>query len=109
MADALMPTPRKEMIRQGSSAHREQDPGGWGAERLTDLLTRRCRTRETARDVGDDHYLDSLISETRRDVGDGGDARRGAHNPEVAGSNPAPATMVRGLFRSRKGPLACGL
>src|SRR6266516_1241401 len=29
------------------------------------------------------------------------------HNPEVAGSNPAPATKVRGPFRSWKGPFAC--
>jgi len=35
---------------------------------------------------------DSLVSGTRPDAGDGGDVRRGAHNPEVAGSNPAPAT-----------------
>jgi hypothetical protein len=32
---------------------------------------------------------------------------RSAHNPEVAGSNPAPATKVRGPFHDRKGPSAC--
>jgi hypothetical protein len=34
---------------------------------------------------------------------DGGDVRRGAHNPEVAGSNPAPATKARGPFSNREG------
>jgi hypothetical protein len=28
---------------------------------------------------------------------------RWAHNPEVAGSNPAPATKVRGPFSNREG------
>jgi hypothetical protein len=37
------------------------------------------------------------------------DRGRFTHNPEVAGSNPAPATMVRGPFRTRRGPLACSL
>ena len=39
------------------------------------------------------------------------DAARLTHNPEVAGSNPAPATNMqfRGPFRTRRGPLACGL
>src|SRR5271166_3805432 len=34
-----------------------------------------------------------------------------AHNPEVAGSNPDPATKMqfRGPFRTRRGPLSCGL
>jgi antitoxin YefM len=32
-----------------------------------------------------------------------------AHNPEVAGSNPAPATKARALSRTEKGPFACGL
>ncbi len=34
-----------------------------------------------------------------------------AHNPEVEGSNPSPATkmQVRGPLRTRMGPLACGL
>jgi hypothetical protein len=35
-------------------------------------------------------------------VRDGRDARRMAHNPEVAGSNPAPATKVRGRFSNRE-------
>ena len=44
---------------------------------------------------------DSRVSETPRNAGDTGDARRSAHNPEVAGSNPAPATSFR---RSRPFP-----
>ena len=42
--------------------HRE--PAG-GADRLTDLLTRRCGTGETARDVGDSHYLEFAWSARR--------------------------------------------
>ena len=64
--------------------------------RLTDLLTGPDGTRETARDTGDAQRDLHLVGETRRDAGDGGDARRMAHNPEVAGSNPAPATKARG-------------
>ena len=30
-----------------------------------------------------------------------------AHNPEVAGSNPAPATKVRARFRTRNRALSC--
>ena len=41
--------------------------------------------------------------ETARDVRD---ARRMAHNPEVAGSNPAPATKVKGQFSNRE-PASC--
>ena len=39
---------------------------------------------------------DLLVSETPWDAGDGADVRRSAHNPEVAGSNPAPATKSAG-------------
>jgi hypothetical protein len=39
---------------------------------------------------------DSLVRETPWNAGDMGDARRSAHNPEVAGSNPAPATNFAG-------------
>ncbi len=31
-----------------------------------------------------------------------GDARRVAHNPEVEGSNPSPATKARGPFSNRE-------
>jgi hypothetical protein len=69
------------------------------------------RDGETARDVGGSHCPDSLVRETHADAGDGGDVRRMAHNPEVEGSNPSPATkmQVRGPIRTRMGPLACGL
>ena len=46
--------------------------------------------------MGDSHCAGSLVSKTRRDAGDEGDVRRSAHNPEVAGSNPAPATKFAG-------------
>jgi hypothetical protein len=64
--------------------------------RLTDLLTRRRGTVETTRVVGDSNCPDCLVSETRRNAGDGGDVRRMAHNPEVEGSNPSPATKFAG-------------
>ena len=69
---------------------------------LTDLLTKRLGTRETAGDTGDAQRVLCLVSETRRNVGDEGDVRRVAHNPEVAGSNPAPATKARGPFLNRE-------
>jgi hypothetical protein len=43
----------------------------------------------------------------RRQPDTGRDARRSAHNPEVAGSNPTPATKARGRIRIRVRPLAC--
>jgi hypothetical protein len=46
------------------------------------------------------------VSEMRRDAGDVQDARRTTHNPEVVGSNPTPATKVRGRIRMRVRPLA---
>ena len=67
---------------------------------LTDLLTRLVGTGETTRDTGDAQRGLRLASETRRNVGDGGDVRRMAHNPEVEGSNPSPATKLAG-----QGPL----
>jgi antitoxin YefM len=45
------------------------------------------------------------VSEMRWNAGDEGDARRTAHNPEVAGSNPAPATKARGRLSNRTGLL----
>src|SRR5262249_48496799 len=65
-------------------------------DRLTDLLTKPAGTWETTRDTGDAQRGLCLVSETRRNAGDVGDARRMAHNPEVAGSNPAPATKFAG-------------
>ena len=64
--------------------------------RLTDLLTRPTETGETARDADDSRQADHHVSKTHRDAGDEEDARRTAHNPEVAGSNPAPATRQDG-------------
>ena len=49
------------------------------------------------RDTGDDNGGHTQVSETRRYSGDEEDARRTAHNPEVAGSNPAPATRQNGF------------
>ena len=66
------------------SAHagiKNGNPQVGGADRLTDLLTRRCGTGETVRDVGDSYRPDSLVSETGQNTGDGGDVRRSAHNP----------------------------
>ena len=47
---------------------------------------------------------DCLVRETLWNAGDRGDTCRMAHNPEVAGSNPAPATSFRrsGPFPSRE-------
>ncbi len=64
---------------------------------LTDLLTRLCETGETEREADDSRSRHPLLSGTRRNVGDEEDVRRSAHNPEVAGSNPAPATWENGL------------
>jgi hypothetical protein len=59
---------------------------------LTELLTRPAATGETDRDADDRRPEPCQVSETCRDAGDVQDVRRMAHNPEVAGSNPAPAT-----------------
>ena len=70
------------------SAHagiKNGNPQVGGADRLTDLLTRRCGTGETVRDVGDSYRPDSLVSETGQNTGDGGDVRRSAHNPATTG------------------------
>lgn len=45
----------------------------------------------------------------RRDDTDVGNGSGVAHNPEVAGSNPAPATNARGRIRTRIWPLVCCL
>jgi hypothetical protein len=42
--------------------------------------------------TGDGFELRGLVSGTQRLSGNQQDARRFAHNPEVAGSNSAPAT-----------------
>ncbi len=87
------------ILRFGSACHRSTH-AGHHPFLLTDLLTRLVGTGETGRDAGDGRQAHRQVSETGRDAGDVGDARRGAHNPEVAGSNPAPATNSAG-----QGPL----
>jgi len=63
-----------------------------------------------ARDADDGHQTDGQVSETRRYAGDTKNARRLAHNPEVAGSNPAryEFTHVRALSRQGEGLLRVG-
>ena len=67
--------------------------------RLTDLLPRPAGTAKTTRDTRDAQRDLRLVSETRRNAED---VDRMAHNPEVAGSNPAPATKARGPLSNRK-------
>jgi hypothetical protein len=56
-----------------------------------------------ARDADDGRGARRQVSETRRDAGDTEDARRMAHNPEVAGSNPAPRYQVKRPPEHRSG------
>src|SRR6266702_3355267 len=87
----------------GSSARRregERDPAGQVVVLLTDPLTRRCGTGETQRKAGDASWARGQVSETYRHAGDEEDAHRMSHNPEVAGSNPAPATKRSSHFTS---------
>jgi len=44
--------------------------------------------------TGGASHRPSLVSETHLHTQDDGDGCRSVHNPEVAGSNPAPATNV---------------
>ena len=67
--------------------------------RLTDLLTRPTETGETARDADDSRQADHQVSKTYRDAGDEEDARRTAHNPEVAGFKSRPRYQARRLSR----------
>jgi len=87
----------------GGYMHKIQNVAGQSAHRLTDLLMRSGGTVETGRDTGDAHQGLRLVSETRRNAGDVGDGGRMAHNPEVEGSNPSPATKARGPFSNREG------
>ena len=82
--------------------HKIQKAAGQSARRLTDLLTRPVGTGETTRDTGDAHQGLRRVSETRRNARDREDVRRMAHNPEVEGSNPSPATKARGPLSNRK-------
>src|ERR1700682_2193314 len=60
------------------------------------------RWRETRRDDLDRRLVLTCRSETREATGDGD---RLAHDPEVAGSNPVPATKEGGPDQARR-PLA---
>src|SRR6266702_638811 len=87
----------------GASARRragEREPAGQVVVLLTDPLTRRCGTGETQRKAGDASWARGQVSETYRHAGDEEDAHRMSHNPEVAGSNPAPATKRSSHFTS---------
>ena len=59
-------------------------------------MVRRDRTSETAPRFGRGH-LQCLVTGWT-----GWDGDRLAHNPEVEGSNPAPATKARGSFSNRE-------
>jgi hypothetical protein len=59
---------------------------------LTDLLTRPGGTGETQQGMGNGQRPRFLVSETGGYARDTEYVRRMSHNPEVAGSNPAPAT-----------------
>jgi 5-methylthioadenosine/S-adenosylhomocysteine deaminase len=75
---------------------------------LTDSLTRPGGTGESQWRTRDGHRLRVLVSETHGHARDAEDARRMSHNPEVAGSNPAPAT--KGLrFRALSAYAQAGL
>jgi hypothetical protein len=70
---------------------------GQDADRLTDLLTRPVGMGETTRDTGDAHLDLCLVSETRRNAGDVGYARRMAHNP-AATVHAQPAHVIPHLL-----------
>ena len=59
---------------------------------LTDLLTRPGGTGETQQRTRDGQRTRVLVGETGGNARNVEDVRRMSHNPEVAGSNPAPAT-----------------
>ena len=83
------------ILRFGSACRRNIH-AGHRPYRLTDLLTRLVGTGETTRDTGDAQRDLHPVSETHRNARDSGDVRRMAHNPEVEGSNPSPATKFAG-------------
>ena len=92
-----------------TGACKDQRTSRPGSASLAYLLTRPGGTGETTRDTSDAPRGLRLVSETHRDTRDVGDARRMAHNPEVAGSNPAPATKVRGPSSNREGAFCMSL
>ena len=56
--------------------------------------------------AGTGDFIVTCTFETREATGDGD---RLAHNPEVAGSNPVPATSGNGPRRRLRGPFSCPL
>ena len=70
------------------------------------FATRPVGTGETKQDTSDAWLGLDLVSDMRRNPGDGEDARRMAHNPEVEGSNPSPRYQgQRPFLEQRKGLL----
>ena len=79
----------------------------------TDLCTRRsgtCRDGEDTEGRARSRTTSPPRSTRRTETARiGGDERRGAHNPEVAGSNPAPATRQNGSGIMDSGAVFCYL
>jgi hypothetical protein len=64
------------------------------------------RQRRRSRTSAPCSFPSAEVTASARDRRNAGDVRRTAHNPEVAGSNSAPATKARGRFRTRAGLLS---
>jgi hypothetical protein len=85
----------------------ELSPTPRGCERICERnAARRPRWRGTRRDGLDGRLTVTCTFEPREATRDGD---RLAHNPEVAGSNPVPATSGNGPRRSLRGPFSCRL
>src|SRR5262249_914764 len=93
VATVVLPAPGGPVtaMRSGTSTIMPTQPPR-STHVLTDSLTGPSETGKTRRTPGDGFELAALVGGTYRPSGDLQDARRFAHNPEVAGSNPAPAT-----------------
>ena len=77
---------------------------------LTDLLTRPDGTAETSHNARDSHHSRALVNETRTDLGDQEDVRRGAHNPAIYRARFVPERAdIRGLQRSLADSASDGL
>jgi len=81
-------------------------PAAQRPDLCTDLCTRRCGTGETRETPARRHERATSVRRGQRrhwrTGRDARDARRMAHNPEVEGSNPSPATKARGPFSNRE-------
>ena len=66
--------------------------------------TRRYSSKQGRRSLRSEmgSVLSAEVTEARETARDVGDAGRMAHNPEVEGSNPSPATKARGPFSNRE-------